>query len=219
MIRDHQPRERLLKKGASALSDAELIAILFRTGVIGEDVLTLAERALAVFGGLRGMCHASTKEFISVKGVGVAKATSLSASFELSRRIASIRVMENSESEMWRSRVDQWRISLATESREFIVALFVDDKNRMIEDEKLSFGGLDGASMDMSYLLRKAIRLNASGVAVLHNHPNGTLESSTEDRVLTELIEKRLEVLGIAFLGHFIVSTMGVIEIEKNLKR
>lgn len=219
MIRDHQPRERLLEKGASALSDAELIAILLRTGGIGEDVVSLAEEVLSVFGGLKGMCHASTKEFLSVRGIGIAKATSLSASLELSRRIASVGVMESNESEQWRRRVDQWRISLATESREFIVALFVDDKNRMIDEEKLSFGGLDGASMDMSYLLRRAIRLNASGVAVLHNHPNGTLESSTEDRVLTELIEKRLEVLGIPFLGHFIVSTMGVVEVEKSLKR
>lgn len=211
MIEGEQlPRERLLAKGPSALSDVELLAILLRTGDAGHDVLDLSSSVLNSFGGLRGLVKASVQEFTSIKGIGVAKASAISAAVELGRRISLL----NSDGLKGRTAIsaalDEIRLFLAEEEREFIIALFLDDRNGVITREKLSYGGPDGASLDLRHFLRMAIRLDSKGLALVHNHPDGSLDSSYEDRTLTDIVKVRAEALGLDFHGHYIVSRQGI---------
>ncbi|MDT8285085.1 MAG: JAB domain-containing protein, partial [Thermovirgaceae bacterium] len=115
-----------------------------------------------------------------------------------------------------RSCLARWSVILASEPREFIVGLFTDDRNKVIMEEKISWGGLDGAVLDMKFLLRKAIRLDAGGILLLHNHPDGSLNPSVEDRLLTAHVERKLEALGIDFLGHYITAGGGFSEVRPN---
>lgn len=215
MTEDQLPRERLFKKGSSALSDVELLAILLRTGSGGENVLNLAEDILDCFGGLGGLTKASAEEFLSFNGVGSAKAASLSAAVEIGRRLAVADGREENGRSSWRDELKEVQIHLADESREFIVAIFLGDNERFLSKEKISFGGPDGASMDIRHFMRIAVRLDAHGVVLVHNHPDGSLGSSAEDRTLTRIVRSRLDALGILFHGHYIVSRRGIAAVEE----
>lgn len=202
------PRERLEHFGPQALSLAEIIAILLRTGDRNRNVLQVASGLLRDFGGLQGLVRTSFRELLDVGGLGRAKASSLVAALELAKRLLSEErasgFSENGETP--RACLARWSVNLADEPREFIVAVFADRRNRVMEEEKISWGGLDGAVIDMKYLLRKAVRLDANGVMLMHNHPDGSLNASVEDRLLTTHVERKLEALGIDFLGHYIAA-------------
>nr|WP_321503005.1 DNA repair protein RadC [uncultured Dethiosulfovibrio sp.] len=210
MTDDQFPRERLLLKGPSALSDGELLAVLLRTGDGTRDVVEFSNHILRSFGGLRGLAKSSVQELMSLKGLGVAKSTAILASVELGRRI-SLSVLNESENRTKISAaLDEIRLFLSEEDREFIIALFLDEKEGIIAREKLSYGGPDGASLDLRYLLKKAVRLDSKGLVLVHNHPNGTLDSSYEDKVLTRIVKEKTDALGLDFLGHYIVSRQGI---------
>ncbi|MDO9508151.1 MAG: DNA repair protein RadC [Thermovirgaceae bacterium] len=212
------PRERLENFGPQALSLAELLAILLRTGDRERNVLEAASYLLKEFGSLQGLARTSFHEFLKIGGLGKAKAASLVAALELAKRLhGGEKAAEESEKgETPRSCMARWSVTLAAESREFIVAVFADSRNRVIMDEKISWGGLDGAVLDMKFLLRKAIRLDASGVLLLHNHPDGSVNASVEDRLLTAHVERKLEALGIDFLGHYIAAGGVFSEVRPN---
>ena len=197
-----RPRERLCRLGASGLSDVELLAVLLRTGTAARGVLELAGSLLAEFGGLRAMAQASPSELVqSIGGMGEAKAAALLAAFELGRRSSN----EQEGLPPLKAWLADWACQLRPEAREFVVAGFFDDQDRLLGDERLSYGGPDGAALDMPYLLRRAVRLDCRGVALLHNHPDGVSEPSMEDRKLTDYLACRLELLNIRFIGHFLI--------------
>jgi len=212
------PRERLEKLGAHALSLGELLAILLRTGDRNRNVLQVGSGLLVDFGGLRGLSRASFRELLDVGGLGKAKACSLLAALELGRRLCAEERSENEdlERETPRACLTRWSVELATEQREFIVAAFADGRDRVMEEERISWGGLDGAVLDMKYLLRKAVRLDAASILLLHNHPDGSLQPSVEDRLLTAHVERKLEALGMDFLGHYIVAEGRFSEVPKS---
>jgi DNA repair protein RadC len=211
------PRERLERSGPQSLSLAELLAILLRTGTRERNVLETASFLLNEFGSLQGLARVSFQEFLNIGGLGKAKAASLVAALELAKRLHGVEMasVESEKGETPRSCLARWGAMLADESREFIVAIFADSRNRVIMDERISWGGLDGAVLDMKYLLRKAVRLDASGVLLLHNHPDGSVNASVEDRLLTAHAERRLEALGIEFLGHYIAARGGCHEVRQ----
>jgi DNA repair protein RadC len=202
---EERPRERLFSHGPSALSLRELLAILLRTGYSTRSVFDVAEDLLRDFGGLEGLARVTPTELLAVKGLGKAKAATLLAALELGRRL---RVPSSQEGEglSWRTRVAWWASELASESREYVVTLFLDAKGRLLGEDRLSYGGLNGAYVDVSYLLRRAVRLEAAQVVLLHNHPDGSLAGSAEDRALTAALERRLELLDMNLLEHFIVA-------------
>ena len=210
------PRERLEKFGPHALSLSELFAILLRTGDRERNVLEVSSYLLKEFGRLQGLARTSFQEFLNIGGLGKAKAASIVAALELARRLqGGEKASEEGENgETPRSCLARWSVTLAGEPREFIVAIFADSRSRVITDERISWGGLDGAVLDMKFLLRKAIRLDASGVLLLHNHPDGSLRASVEDRLLTAHVERKMEALGIDFLGHYIVAGGGFSEVR-----
>ena len=210
------PRERLEKFGPQALSLAELLAILLRTGDRNRNVLEASSYLLKEFGSLQGLARTSFQEFLKIGGLGKAKAASVVAALELAKRLhGEEKASEESEkSETPRSCLARWSVTLACDPREFIVAIFADSRSRVIADERISWGGLDGAVLDIKFLLRKAIRLDASGILLLHNHPDGSLSASVEDRLLTAHVERKMEALGIDFLGHYIAAGGGFSEVR-----
>lgn len=210
------PRERLERMGPEALSLSEIVAILLRTGNRGKNVLEVSSELIREFGGLPGLVRASFREFLEVGGLGKAKAATLVAALELARRLYSEEKAseESGGAETPRSCLARWSAKLARETREFIVAVFTDSKGKVLEDSRISWGGLDGAVLDMKFLLKRAVRLDASGVLLLHNHPDGSLRGSVEDRLLTAHVERKLEALGIDFLGHFVAAGGGFEEVR-----
>lgn len=200
---EDMPRERLFRYGAESLSVVELLAILLRTGTRGEDVLALASSLLDDLGGLSGLCRAEPMELIQRKGLKKAKGATLVAALELGRRIALNAAYERQD---WQLRLRVMARDARFLDREEIRALFLDLRGGILGEDIISYGGLDGAFLDVAVFFRKAVRLNASSVVVVHNHPDGAISPSSEDLALTEHICCGLKVLGIKLLAHFIVA-------------
>lgn len=201
---DERPRERLFSLGPEALSGTELLAILLRTGNDKRSVMELASHILEQYGGIAGLCQVSPSELLSIPGVGEAKAAVLLAAIELARRISRGGGRESFSG--WEERLQRWISRLSLEEREFVVAIYSDDEGMVMGDDRLSYGGLDGAFIDVKYLLRRALRVGASKIVLLHNHPNGVLKASDEDVRLTKMVSQMIRLVGLEFLGHCIVA-------------
>lgn len=210
--RDQWPRERLFALGPEALSLGELLAILLHTGSQGMDVLELGGMLLEEFGDLLGLTRAAPEEFLALKGLGRAKVANLVAALELARRLRS-ESTGTGRNETWRDRVAAWAERFATEEREVILALFLDRRGRILGEKQISYGGLDGAFLDLPFLLRRAVRLDAAAMVLGHNHPDGTPEPSREDRELTSLLSRRLRILDMELLGHFVLAGGGYVSV------
>ena len=202
---EERPRERLFSKGPEALSLAELLAILLNTGAAGLDALELAGTILARYGTLELLAQASANEFLDLRGMGAAKAAHLMAALELARRLRAERSIPE-EATSWSARLACLAEEVRNEPREYIFSMYLDKDDRLLREERLSFGGVDGATLDLAFLLRSAIRIGADSLVMAHNHPNGDQEASREDREMTQIVERRLEVLGIGFRGHYILA-------------
>lgn len=206
--KEERPRERLRRSGAESLSGAELLAVLLRTGTRNKDVLELATEVLAAFGGVKGLARAVENELMAFQGLGETKAAVLIAAVELGRRMAAERsaMLSVPAKESWQKAVASVAAELATEEREYIVALHIRKNGSVITMDRISYGGLDGAFLDVKYLLRRAVRLDSSGLVLIHNHPDGTMKPSEEDRQLTQFLLGRAKLLDIWLLGHFVAA-------------
>lgn len=207
MNASERPRERLVTCGPEALKTEELLAILFGTGREGCNVIEMSRELLNKYGSLKNLSRAHALELAgrscprdSVKGIGVAKAVTLLAALELGRRATS----EEGRCDDLKSRLDFWTMQLSADEREFIIAIYLDRKDVPIADERLSFGGVDGAVLDAPYLMRRAVRLNCAALALVHNHPDGDLTPSDDDLFLSRSVAQMLHVLQIGYYGHYI---------------
>ncbi len=209
---EDRPRERLERLGPQALNSAELLAVLFGSGGQGKSSLELGYELLDLYKGVPNLARAPAKELAALKGLGPAKVATLLAALELGRRAAGGPV-EGSE---LRGRLMFWRDQLAREEREFIAAVYLDGGDRVIDDGLLSYGGLGGASLDAPYLLRRALRLDCASLALIHNHPDGSIQPSQDDRSLSDMIVRRLNLLGLRFYGHFIVAGIRMVRISND---
>ena len=197
------PREKLLDNGPATLSVVELIAILMRTGIKGEDVLTFSASLLERWGGLEGLCRADTTELMQEKGLKASKVATLAAVIELGKRIA---LLNKEGRPLWKTRIESIALDTRFADREFIFALFIDAGDRVIKEEVLSYGGQSGAFMDIRVFYRQAFPLIAVPVVFSNIHPEGRLTASSEDIVLTNNVRRGLETLGIRLKGHYIAA-------------
>ena len=168
-----RPRERLRERGAASLSNAELLAILLRTGAASESVLDLATRLLARFGGLVGMARASFRELCLERGLGEAKASQLKAGFELGRRLVSAQPEERS---VVRSPQDVANLLLAemgTLEQEQLRTVLLDTKNQVVSIAEVYRGSVNSSLIRTSEVFREAVRNNCPALVVVHNHPSG----------------------------------------------
>lgn len=200
---DERPREKLIEFGPESLSLAELLAIILRTGLKGEDVVTMSQNLLNRMGGLEGMARASIAELMQERGLKAAKAASLSAALELGRRMVHIR---ESELDKWEQRLHALAFDTKFKERESIHALFLGAKDKLLGESELSYGGPSGAFLDLPVFFRQAVRIGASKVVMLHNHPDGSRGASREDIKLTEYVEKALRFLGMELKAHYIAA-------------
>jgi DNA repair protein RadC len=203
--RDERPRERLIKYGAESLSDAQLLAIILRTGGGGKGVLALALELLGKFKGLREIDSASFADLFQVKGVGTAKIAQLKAAFALGKRLMS----ESSGGEAAFSSSRAVHSYLAPRfknaKKELFLSLILDTKNRLIKEVKVSEGTLTNSLIHPREAFREAIRESAAAVIFVHNHPSGDPEPSRDDIAVTERLKAAGDIVGINVLDHVII--------------
>lgn len=200
-----RPREKLLERGAAALSDAELLAIFLRTGVPGKSAVDLARELVARFGGLRGLLRASQSEFCAAKGLGQAKYVQLQAVLEIARR----HLAETLAAPTGLKDPGDARAYLTSRLRdlphEVFAALFLDSQHRVLGFDILAQGTLNAASVYPREVVKTALRRNAAAVIFAHNHPSGVAEPSEADRGLTRRLKDALGLVDIRVLDHFVV--------------
>lgn len=208
---DDRPREKLLAKGADALSDAELLAIFLRTGVNGKSAVDLARELLARCGSLSTLCAASERDLCELPGVGRAKVAQLQAVLELARRALKEKISSGAALSSPAAVRDYLRLKLQALPHEVFVALFLDAQNRVIEIEELFRGTLTQTSVYPREVVKRALARNAGAVIFAHNHPSGVAEPSHADETLTQALKQALALIDVRVLDHFIVAGAGVV--------
>lgn len=201
-----RPREKLLQRGASALSDAELLAIFLRVGVTGKSAVELARDLLAHFGGLTRLFHASQAEFAAFPGMGPAKFAQLQAVLEMARRALGEEMTQGDALGSPGAVRDYLRLHLGGLDHEVFMALFLDAQNRVLAREELFRGTLTQTSVYPREVVKRALAHNAAGIILAHNHPSGVAEPSQADRWLTEQLKTALGLVDVKVLDHFIVA-------------
>jgi DNA repair protein RadC len=204
---DARPREKLLARGATALSDTELLALLLRTGTAGRSVLHMAEDVLLRFGGLAGLLHAGSEELRKVNGLGgTAKRSELIAVLELARRAVSEQLRAREVFGSPDAVKNYLQLHLARRAHEVFAALFLDAQNRLIAMEELFRGTLTQTSVYPREVVLKALQHHAAAVVLAHNHPSGTVQPSRADEALTQTLKAALALVDVRVLDHVIVA-------------
>ena len=200
-----RPREKLLALGPQALADAELLALLLRTGLPGQGVLDLAQALIDRFGGLAGLLGADVQQLAGVKGLGPAKRAELAAVFEIARRalgeqLAQKPVFDNPTA------VKQFAaLAIGALAFEVFAVLFLDNQHRLLKHEEMFRGTLTQTSVYPREVVRRALELNSAAVIFAHNHPSGTAEPSRADEFLTQSLKSALQLVDVRVLDHLVV--------------
>ncbi|MEJ2685137.1 MAG: DNA repair protein RadC [Candidatus Sulfobium sp.] len=200
-----RPRERLLARGPEAMSDAQLVAIVLRTGGGGRSALDIAMELLDTFGTMRDLERASVSEFCSLKGMGTAKAAQLKAALELGRRLFREPPVKGPAFSTGQDVYSYFHPLLRNLDKEVFHCAMLDVKNRLIRDSRISEGTLTSSLVHPREAFRDAIRESAASVIFVHNHPSGDPSPSREDILLTERLKAAGETVGIRVLDHIIV--------------
>jgi DNA repair protein RadC len=203
---DERPRERLLKLGPGALSEAELLAIFLRTGIRGKSAVELGRDLLQHFGGLHRLFAASLEDVSALRGFGPAKYAQLQTVVEMVRRSLSEEICERDAMSSPRAVREFLTLLLGSRPHEVFVALFLDSQNRLLLAEELFRGTLTQTSVYPREVVKSALRHNAAGVIFAHNHPSGVAEPSRADELLTQTLKQALALVEIKTLDHFIVA-------------
>lgn len=204
---DARPREKLLARGAAALSDAELLALLLRTGIAGKGVLTLAQELLERFGGITGLLQTGPNDLNRVKGLGgSAKRAELIAVLELARRAMAGRLRERQVFQSPGEVQHYLQLQLAGRGHEVFAVLFLDSQHRLLAFEELFRGTLTQTSVYPREVLLRALHHQAAAVVLAHNHPSGNVSPSKADETLTQSLRAALALVDIRVLDHLIVA-------------
>lgn len=203
-----RPREKLLGRGAEALTDAELLALFLRVGIKGKTAVDLARDLLSRFGSLTRLCTSPATEFASIPGMGLAKYAQLQAAMELARRALSEQ-MQASDVFDSPATVRNWlRLKIGTLPHEVFCILLLDARNHLIAAEELFRGTLTQTSVYPREVVKLALRHNAAAVILAHNHPSGAREPSTADELLTRTLKQALDLVDVRVLDHFVVTAL-----------
>ena len=208
---DARPREKLLAHGPAALADAELIALLLRTGFKGVSVLQLAEKLLADFGGLDGLLKTQPADLKRVKGLGPAKRAEIAAVMELARRSLQRELSARPVFDAPQRAKDYLRMQIGGRSHEVFAVMFLDAKSQLIRFEEMFRGTLTHTAVYPREVVKRALELGAAGVVLAHNHPSGVAEPSHADELLTKTLINALQLVDIRVLDHMVVGEVDVI--------
>lgn len=210
-----RPRERLLATGARFLSNAELIAVLLRTGAAGENVLQLSGRLLAKFAGLRGLAHASVAELCGLRGISETKACQLLAALELGRRSASLGPAERPAIRTPEDVDLLLRAELAPLPQERLCVLLLNTKQELLRVHEVYQGTVNSASVRIAEVLRPAIKENCPNIIVVHNHPSGDPNPSSEDIRVTRRLARSATTMDIDLHDHVIIAARGFVSMQR----
>ena len=202
--REDRPRERMRHSGPAALADAELIAILLRTGVPGENAVEVARRLLKHFGGLKGIYNAPPDELESERGIGAAKAAQIQAAIELGRRVTAARQdgkAISSPSDV----ADLVAYDLAPLPQEQLRVLLLDTKNHVIDQIDVYRGSVNMSQVRVAEVFKDAVARHAAAIIVVHNHPSGDPTPSPDDVALTRAITQAGKLLDVEVLDHLVI--------------
>jgi DNA repair protein RadC len=200
-----RPREKLLQKGSTALSDAELLAIFLRTGCKGIDVVTLAKQLLSEFGSLHALFAASEADFCGKKGLGQAKYVQLQAVLEMSSRYLQEPLSKGQA------------LTSATQTKAFLIAkmhnlpyevfaaILLDTQHRIIRFHEFFFGSIDCATVHPRIIAQKVLSENAAAIILVHNHPSGDPSASEADKIITKKITSALQLIDVRVLDHLVI--------------
>ena len=200
-----RPREKLLLRGASSLSDAELLAIFLRTGVTGKSAVDLARELISHFGNLTQLFACSEREFCAIHGMGQAKFVQLQAVLEMSRRALQEEFQRGDALNSPRAVRDYLQLLLGGRQQEVFLVLFLDTQHRVIASEELFHGTLSQTSVYPREVVKRALVHNAAAVILAHNHPSGVAEPSQADELITQRLKEALALVDIRLLDHLVV--------------
>ena len=200
-----RPRGKLINSGAHSLSDAELLAVFLRTGVRGSSAVELAMNLITGFGSLRGILRASRDEFCALPGLGNSKYAELQAANELVQRCLRETLLREDVFTNSRMTREYVKARLIDRGREIFLCLFLDSQNRLIAQEELFLGTIDGASVHPREVIKRALHHNAAAIIFAHNHPSGVSEPSQADISITHRLKNLLSEVDIRTLDHLIV--------------
>ena len=202
---DERPREKLIARGPESLSDAELVAILFRTGIRGRTAIDLARDALKRCGSLSALLTADRGAFQMIAGLGDAKYAQVQAVLEMSRRALRETLDRGSALSSPQAVRDYLRLKLQRLPHEVFVAVFLDAQNRVLEVEELFRGTLTQTSVFPREIVKRALHFHAAAIIFAHNHPSGVAEPSRADEALTQTLKHTLALVDVKVLDHFVV--------------
>lgn len=204
---DERPREKLLKAGAYNLTDAELLALILRTGdhASGQSAIDLGRNIIKTFGDIRTLAAATTAEICTVKGAGVAKAASILAALELAKRFKSDRLESLERFTAPQQIFNHFHYIFRDRRKEYFTTLLLDGKNRIIRESQVSEGSLNQSIVHPREVFISAVKESAAAVILVHNHPSGDPAPSREDREITRRLKEAGEILGIRVLDHIII--------------
>jgi len=203
---EQRPRERLIRHGPQALSDAELLAVFLRVGVAGKSAVDLGRDMVGHFGSLHRMFSSKLPEFSELNGLGPAKYAQLQAVLELARRAMAEQLQAGVALSSPQAVRHYLQLLLAAKPYEIFAVLFLDVKNRLIASEELFRGTLTHTSVYPREVVKAALAHNAASVIFAHNHPSGTPEPSAADHALTQALKQALALVDVRVLDHFIVA-------------
>ena len=203
---DERPRDRLLSKGAQALTDAELVAILIRVGMKGKNAVEMARHLLTQFGSLRAMVEAPVSALLDVKGLKGAKAAQLLASMEIARRVSVPAKRGELVLKSTAAAAEYLQERLRGLGEEQFRVLYLNRRNALLEDSLVAQGAVDSVRPSLRNMVARALQVNASALIAGHNHPSGLAEPSESDRMLTQDLIAASRPLGLKELDHVIVA-------------
>ena len=215
---NERPREKLILRGASALSDAELLAIFLRTGLPGITAIDLARELLMEFGGLGALISADHPTFCRAKGVGTAKYVQLKASVELTRRYLREQLEGQPVFTSPEKVSDYLSVQMRDYRREVFMMLLLDSKHQLIDTYELFQGTVDAASVHPREVVARALNKNATAVIVAHNHPSGLAEPIQADIDITRRLKRALDLVDIRLLDHFVIGRGQVVSLAQRGK-
>ncbi|MBS7427727.1 DNA repair protein RadC [Virgibacillus sp. 19R1-5] len=213
--KDDRPRERLLKNGPAHVSNAELLAIILGSGTREESVISLANRLLMHFEGLKLLNDATIEELTAIKGIGTAKGVLILAAMELGKRMNGFQPEERYVIRSPEDGADYVMEELRSLNQEHFVALFLNTKNQIIHRQTIFIGSLNASIVHPREVYREAVKRSAASVIVAHNHPSGDPTPSQEDIYVTRRLVESGKMIGIELIDHLIIGNRNYVSLKE----
>lgn len=210
-----RPRERLIKFGPEALSAQELLALVIGRGIPKKSVMNIAQELLAKFGNIRSVSQASIEALAEIKGIGLAKAAQIKATFELGRRQELEPELKDYDIKNPQSIVKAIRSSIKDKAKEHFKLILLDSRNKIIGISTISIGTLNASLVHPREIFKEAIIHNSASVVLAHNHPSGDPEPSEEDIKITERLVESGKILGIEVIDHIVIGKTNFVSFKE----